>query len=287
MDVYASRTDYQGLTPDTKDTAITFVPRTTQTRANVKAGGTVGAGRRGFVDWEVRAGIDLYEDLPDDPATPVFDPFPFDDTSAVGGLVGWRSEISPRNTLGVSLGAAYFGYETRDSVEGETLRLVGTCQISPLWLLDYFVGASRAASLGDSITGFSFDATIEYAAGRASTFSAGARQVFAPGTGVGAATQDRGVWIAYAHAPTAKGLSGSAIGGYWQRDELQFGTTGPANDTESFTVNGTIGWNFNRYLALDANYAYIDQSTRGGGPASLDTNYSAYGLFLRWAIRGR
>jgi len=287
LDVYASRTDYQGASQDTKDAAITFVPRTTLTQGNVKAGGTVGAGRRGFVDWELRAGLDKYTDVKDDPATTALDGFDFNDTTAFGGRVAWRSEVSARNTLGFGVLASLFGYETGPNVVVEAIGLVGTCEISTFWRLDYAAGASRAVSDADSIDGFSFDATFEYAAGKETTLSAGARQVFAPGTGIGAATQDRGVWIGYAHAPTAKGLSGSVVGGYWQRDELAFGSAGPTNNTESLNVNGMLGWNFNRYLALEANYAYIDQSSRDGSIASLDTNYSSYGLFLRWAIRGR
>jgi len=287
LDVYASRTDYQGLSQDTKDAAVTFVPRTTLTQASVKAAGTTGAGRRGFVDWEVRAGLDKYDDVKDNPATAASDPVDYNDTTAFGGRVAWRGELSARNTLGVGVLASLFGYETGPNVVVEAIGLVGTCEINSFWRLDYAAGASRAVSDADSIDGFSFDATVEYAAGKETTVSGGARQVFAPGTGIGAATQDRGVWFGYAHAPTAKGLSGSALGGYWQRDELAFGTTGPTNNTESFNVNGTLGWKFNRFLALEANYAYIDQSSRDSSIDSLDTNYSSYGVFLRWAIRGR
>jgi hypothetical protein len=112
--------------------------------------------------------------------------------------------------------------------------------------------------------------------------------VFAPGTGLGGSTQDRGVWIAFGHAPVGNGLSGSVLGGYWQRTELQFATSTPsAGDSESFNINGTLGWEFNRYLSINAAYAFIDQNGRNGAPESLDTNYSSYGLYLRWIFRGR
>jgi len=295
VDLYLSRTDYQGLTPDTKDTAITFVPRTTLTQGSVRVGGTIAAGRRGSVDLLFRGGVDRYDDVKDDPSTAAIETHDFNDTNMIGGRVAWRSDISPRNSLGVGLDAVRFGYEIGPAVDVETLGLVGTCQAGELWLLTYAAGGSRASRENDSISGFSFDATIAYAAGRASTFSAGARQVFAPGTGVGTSTQDRGAWVSYAHAPSARGLSGSVVGGYWQRDVLEFGstTTGPTPpaDSASFNLNGTLGWKFNRYLTLDAAYAYIDQSARNEPDpvvaASLETNYSSYGLYLRWAIRGR
>ena len=80
------------------------------------------------------------------------------------------------------------------------------------------------------------------------------------------------------------------LGGYWQRDELQFGSSTPATgagDTESFNLNGTLGWEFNRYISINAAYAYIYQRGRNVESTSLDTNYSSYGLYLRWIFRGR
>jgi hypothetical protein len=296
FDMYVSRTDYQGLTPSTQDEAVAFVPRTTLTQGSVKVSGSHRAGRRGFVDWHLRGGADRYKDLSDNPATTVLDvngvnvpdPVNFNDATAFGGRIGWRSELSPRNTLGAALDFAHFGYEFTPSVAVESVGLVGTSQVGPLWTIEYAAGVSRATLEGDSISGFSFNATIEYEVERASTFSAGARQVFAPGTGLGGSTQDRGVWVAYGHAPTARGLSGSVLGGYWQRSELAFATTTvTAGDSASFTLNGTLGWSFNRFLALNGAFAFIDQSGRNGAPESLNTNYSSYGLYLRWAIRGR
>jgi hypothetical protein len=296
FDMYVSRTDYQGLTQNTQDQAVAFVPRTTLTQGHVKVTGTHGAGRRGFVDWQLRGGTERYKDLSDNPATTVLDvngvnvsdPVDFNDSTSFGGRLAWRSELSARNTLGAALDVAHFGYESTPSVVVETVGLVGTSRVGQLWTLEYAAGASRATMEDDSISGFSFNATIEYEVERASTFSAGARQVFAPGTGLGGSTQDRGVWVAYGHTPTAKGLSGSVVGGYWQRSELAFASsTVTAGDSQSFNVNGSLGWNFNRYLALNAAYAFIDQSGRNGAPESLDTHYSSYGLYLRWAIRGR
>jgi len=292
LDAYVSRTDYQGLTQDTKDQATTFVPRTTLSQANLRVAGTHGAGRRGFVDWQLRGGLEKYDDVKDNPSTALLDESrDFNDSTDVGGRIAWRSELTARNTLGAALDVAQFGYENTPSVIVESIGLVGTCQVGPRWMLDYSAGGSRAASDADSISGFSFDAKIAYAIEQASTFSAGARQVFAPGTGLGGSTQDRGVWIAYGHAVSAKGISGSVLGGYWQRNELRFatGTTtaSPPADSASYTVNGSIGWSFNRYLALNGAYTFIDQSLRDGASSSLNTKYSTYGLYLRWAIRGR
>jgi len=292
LTTYVSSTDYQGLTPDTTDQATTYVPRTTLSQANLKVSGTHGAGRRGFVDWQLRGGFDRYDDLSDNPATTgVVDPVEFNDATAFGGLIAWRGELTARNTLGVALDVAQFGYESTPSAVVEFIGLVGTSELSSFWMLDYSAGASRANVEGDSISGFSFEAKIAYQVAQASTFKAGARQAFAPGTGLGGPTQDRGVWVAFAQAPTARGLSGSVLAGYWQREELAFASSPVAADSSSYTVNGSIGWNFNRYLELDAYYAFVDQSARNVAdptPApTLDTQYDSYGIYLRWAIRGR
>ena len=213
--------------------------------------------------------------------------FDFNDSTDFGGRVAWRGELSVRNSLGVGLEVASFGYELKPGVLVESLGIVGACQANESRLLEYSVGATRATSDRESIDGVSFDAKLAYAIGRASTFSAGARQVFAPGTGLTGTTQDRGVWVSYGHVPTGWGLSGSVVGGYWQRDELRFAGAGSNQDSAAFTVNGAIGWKFNRYVTIDWAYAFVDQRARNASSAALDTSYSNYGLFLRWAIRGR
>ena len=149
---------------------------------------------------------------------------------------------------------------------------------------------------GDAeVSGFSFDLTVEYTAMQESLFSGGARQVFSPGTGVPTTTpgavgisttsQDRGLWFSYSHSPTARGLSGAVLGGYWVREVVDFGTSSTGAASHSINVTGNIGWKFNRFITLTGNYAFVDQSTKE--PSSLDTSYSSYGVFLHWAIRGR
>jgi len=285
---YVRRTDSQGQTADTADRATTFVPRSTQTLATFGANGTVPAGRRGFVDWQLRVGVDLYEDAPDDPTTAAVDPIEFNDDTFVGGAIAWQRKLSFRNTLGLGFRATHFGYESTPTVVAGTFGLVGTCQASQSWKLNYAAGASRATSNGDSTDGFSFDIRIEYVAGEASTLSAGARQGYSPGRGFGGATQDLGVWISYAYNNnTGRGLNGSVVGGYWRRDALQVASASTSGDTETLNVRGSIGWAFNRYVALDGAYMYVDQLGTNGADPALDTNYSSYGLYLRWAIRGR
>ena len=284
---YFARTDYQGQTADTADRATTFVPRSTQTLATVSADGTVPAGRRGFVDWQLRVGVDLYEDVPDDPATTAPDQIDFNNDTFVAGAIAWRRKLSVRNTLGLGFRAAHFGYESTPTVVGGTFGMVGDSQLGRSWKLAYAVGASRASSDGDSTDGFSFDIRIGYQAGEASTFSVGARQGYSPGRGFGGATQDLGAWISYGRSSIARGITGSVVAGYWQRNALQLASTSTSGDTETFNVRGSIGWAFNRYVALDGAYMYVYQLGTNGAASALDTNYSSYGLYLRWAIRGR
>ena len=311
VDGYAARTDYQGATQLKPDVATTFVPRTTLTRGDAKIGGNIPAGKRGFVDLEARGYVELYKDLDDNPATEIVgDQVDFVDTTAGTASIAWRTEINPRNTIGVTVEGSYFDYEndvlvqlpplgsvvvSPESVLVETLAIVGTSQPGEYWQLSYLVGGSRAESGDAEISGFSFDLTVEYTAMQESLFSGGARQVFSPGTGVptttpgavgiSTTTQDRGVWFSYSHSPTARGLSGAVIGGYWVREVLDFGASSTGAATHSINVAGNIGWKFNRFITLTGNYAFVDQSTQQ--PSSLETSYSSYGVFLNWAIRGR
>lgn len=292
IDAYAARTDHQGQTTDNADTATTFVPRTTETQANLKFAGTHGAGRRGLLDWALRGEGFVYEDVINDPATAANEAFDFNNSMSGGGRLGWRGEISERNTLGAAVDVVYFGYESGPGVGVGTVGLVGTYQASASWLIDYAAGYSRAESDGFAVNGISFNGRVDYSVlEKKSTLSAGARQVFAPGTGLGGATQDRVVWVSYGHTPTARGISGSLLASYSQRDTVQFGPSPPGGDTSSASASGTIGWMFSRFLSLNAYGAYVDQTSRNEPDpvlaAALETSYASYALFLRWAIRGR
>jgi hypothetical protein len=291
VDLYAARTDFQPQTVQTADIATTYVPRTTLTHADLRIGGTIDFGPRGFVDWQVRGGADLYDDIKDNPATPLVETQNFDNAIAAGGRFAWRYELSSRNTLGLGLDFTTFGYELAPRVISEWLGLVGTCEMSRLWKLDYSAGATRALANGVLIDAASLSANVAYTAGEATTFGAGLRQEFAPGTGIGGATQDRGAWISVARVPPARGLSGSFVSGYWLRDALAFepagSATAPLDDSAALTINSAIGWTFNRYLAIDAAYVFVDQKARNGASAALDTQYGSYALRLRWAMNGR
>ena len=284
---YVERTQYQGQTAETAARAKTFVPRSTQFLAAVTVDGTVPAGRRGLVDWQVRTGLDRYTGVPVDPTTTAPAAVEFNDGNWAAGNAAWRKEVSARNTLGFGVGVGYFGYETTPNVVVASLGVVGTSQTGPLWTLNYVLGASRASSDSGSDDGFSFDVTMDYAAGRASTFRAGARQSYSPGTGLGGATQDLGAWVSYASTRTSKGLFGSVLGGYWLRDSLQGVSATTEGDTATLNVRGSLGWEFNRYISLEGAYAFVDQSGTNGAAPGLDTTYSSYGVYLRWAIRGR
>lgn len=293
IDAYVSRTDRQGQTVDNADTATTFVPRTTESQANLRFAGTVGAGRRGLLDWQLRGEAFVFDDTDDDPNTAaVNEAFDFNNSTSGGGRLGWRGELSERNTLGAAVDVAYFAYESGPSVGVGTVGVVGTYQASASWLIDYAAGFSRAESDGYAVNGISFNGRVDYTVlDKESTFSAGARQVFAPGTGLGGATQDRVAWLSYGHTPNARGISGSALASYSQRDTVQFGPAPPGGDTSSASASGTIGWVFNPYLSLNAYGAYVDQTSRNEPDpvlaATLETSYASYALFLRWAIRGR
>jgi hypothetical protein len=318
FNVYGTRTDYQGATPLNPDAATTFLPRTTLTRGDARIGGNIAAGKRGFVDLQLRGAVELYDDLDDNPATPnvAGDPVDFVDTTAGAASIAWRTEVSPRNTIGVTVDGSYFDYENEvtrvelidvppgyfilppghpENVLVETLGVVGTSQPGEYWQLSYLVGWSRAESGDFNVSGFSFDLTAEYTALRETTFSGGARQVFSPGTGVptgtadgvgiSTTTQDRGIWVSYAHSPSARGLSGAVVGGFWQREVVNFEESSTGAASNSINVTGNVGWKFNRFITLSANAAFVDQSTKQS--SSLETNYLSYGFFLNWAIRGR
>ena len=283
----ASRTEYQGQTADRPDRPITFVPRTTETRVGCDVGGTVSVGRRALLDWSVRAGASFFDDLADNPATPAVDPVDYNDSTNVGGRTAWRHEISEQASIGVGLDLTYFGYEQFSGVFVESVGLVGSNELGRSSTLTYAAGASRSSSDGDASTDFAFSATFTRDFTEDSSLSTGARQSIAPGTGLGGATQDRGAWLSYGHESPARGLTGSVLGGYWQRIGVDFAGSTSGGDTETINVTGSLGWRFNRFVSLDTYYAYVDQSALHGTDPGLETSYSSYGVYVRWAMRGR
>ena len=56
------------------------------------------------------------------------------------------------------------------------------------------------------------------------------------------------------------GLTGSVLAGYWQRTGLPLGGFPTQGDTQTLNANGSIGWSFNRYVALNAVYIFNGQS---------------------------
>ena len=308
VDGFVARTDHQGQRPYAPDSATTFVPRTTETTGRIAVGGTVAAGPRGLVDWYARAEGRGYEDLADNPATTVLVPpvtgvnvpDPVDFINSVEATAGaaWRFRYSERGSVGVFLEVSAFEYEDSTvqltpgvfsdqdtpGVVVESLGVTGTYEASWNSTFTYSAGAFRASSEGDSVTDPTIDAEIRYPIDQSSNLAAGVRQTCSPGTGLAATTRDRGAWISYAHTAEVRGISGTVLAGYWQREAL-LSSAGDASTT-STSVTGTIGWSFNRYVGLNGAYSFIDQSSGGGAPSSLDTNYSSYGIYLRWAIRG-
>ncbi len=283
-----SRTQYQGQTSYAADRPTTFVPRTTETGARASVGGTVAAGRRALFDWQARAAHQRFKDLSDNPATPAtIDPVDFNDSTAFGALARWRHQLSERASLGLGLDVAHFGYETSSGAFVESLGLAGTYLTARTVTLTYAAGVTRAAADGDAITGLSVEGAVTHTVSVRASVSGGVRQSFAPGTGLGGPTQDRGAWVSCSRTAPVRGLSGSLLGAYWQRDGLELGTAQAQGDTTTIGVSGAIGWSFNRYVALNGAGSFVDQSGRNGADPSLDTSYGSYGVYLRWAIRGR
>jgi hypothetical protein len=273
-----ARTDTQGVTSYNVDRPSTLVPRTTVTRGFASAVGSVGVGPRALVDWQVRGAIDRYKDVAG---------VTFQDSSSLALVGGWRDQLSERQTLGLALMVEGFGYSSASSVIVETLGLTGTYKAGRVTDLTYAVGATHSTSEGISSTNGAFSLAVTRSITDVSTLNAGASQSVNPGTGLSGASLDTGAWIGYTHTAPRRGITGTLYGAYWYRAGVDLGaTTAPATDTAD--VTGTLGWNFNRFLALHVGASWTYQNTRSTtASGALDTQYGSYGLTLHWAIRGR
>ena len=279
----ATRSDVQGIQDYNTDRPVTFVPRTTTYRFAGDAGGTVGLARRNLVDWDVRLQSDRYSRR----ATTTLQ-----DSSSIGALGGWRYEASEKSTLGLAVRLDWFIYARnttppRSDIVSETLAFVGTQATGRTTELDYGAGASFSASAGRTLTNPTFYFSVKSKRSETMTIDAGVRQAVGAGPGVGGGSLDRGAWIAFARVPGQRGLQASAYAGYWFRTALAFDPQQASAEIRTADVTGTVGWTFNRYVSLNAAYAFVDQKSAASAAPNSDTNYSSYGVYVRWAIRGR
>jgi hypothetical protein len=274
--VAAGSINSEGLANPNADRSLTFLPRTTITEGYGTVSGSVGAGRRGFVDWLVSARVNRYDDVPG---------VVFNNSTSAGALGGWRYELSERSTLGFAVGVEWFGYEVTDDTLSTTVALTGTHELGRETTMTYAAGATRTTTAGDSSTSGRFLLSFARALTETSNLNAGVRQSVTPGTGLQAATNDTGGWVSYTPWNPRNGLYGALDGAYWLRKTLPTDTA-PTTSTETLNVAGALGWRFTRYLSLSAAYAYYFQKDRSDATSTLNTRYASYGLFLRWAIRG-
>lgn len=302
----AIRTEFQGIRSFNADRPTTLVPRTTVTRVHTAVAGTVAASRRSMIDWGIGGGLNRYDSV----AGVMFQNDRF--TFARGA---WRYALSERSTIGPGFDVGWVGY---DSVAGggnasvtpipnavtETLSLVGTHSAGRYVTVDYAAGITRTVQEGDASTDGTFRVVVRRVIEAESELRAGVGRGVSPGSGLGGISLDTGGWITYSRTPSRRGLSGSLNGGYWYREDVRGVTSPPptamsptttaGTNTKTLDLSGSVGWNFNRFLALNAACSYVDQTTsyaaqttEPSAPSALGTRYVTYGLYIRWALRGR
>lgn len=272
FDLNAYRTERQGVRPTSPSDPATFVPRSMQLHVGARAHGTH-EGRRNVIEWEVRGHLDDYSLST------------LENSSGLGGLVGWRYEVSENSSVGLGLNLDALLYATLPNVYVESIGVVGAHEFNRATSMTYAVGVSRTDSEGTNATNFACDVAVSRSVTDVSSLTAGVRQAVSDGSGLGGVTLDTGGYVSYSHDAPRRGLSGSVVAGYWRRDPVAVGAASATASTNTLSAGASIGWNFNRFLALNFAYAFSDQTS--SDPATLDTRYSSYGLNLLWAIRGR
>jgi hypothetical protein len=165
--------------------------------------------------------------------------------------------------------------------------LVGTHATGRSTELDYGAGASVSQSAGSTVTNPTFYINDKSKRSETMTVDAGLRQAVGAGPGVGGGSLDRGAWVAFTRAPALRGLQASAYASYWFRRALEFDPQQSSAEVRTADVTGTVGWTFSRYVSLDAAYTFVDQQSPTSSAPNSETTYSSYGVYVRWAIRGR
>ncbi|HEX4824857.1 MAG TPA: hypothetical protein VFV19_11130 [Candidatus Polarisedimenticolaceae bacterium] len=314
FDLDAVRTDHQGVRSTDPQTAVTFVPRTTQTNASAVIRGDH-TGRRNLIGWEVRASMDRFSapnavghttavsctvsaDCDDgdvctidscvnnvcqhglDQSNPACH---LQDSTGAGASASWRYALTERSSLGLGLDAQVYTFDGLPTAYVESLGVVGAHTFSRTLSMTYIAGAAFAGSGNESDTEPVGDVTLSRATSETTTLSAGARRWVSQGSGIGGASLDQGAYVNYAYSPLHRGANGGVTAGYWKRDPLSISASANAVSTDTLSANLYFGWNFNQYLSLNANYAYSDQTSSQN---ALNTQFGSYGAYLRWSILG-
>jgi hypothetical protein len=295
FDMYVSRTDYQGLTQNTQDQAVAFVPRTTLTQGPSRSPARTAPGTA--ASWtgsseRAPSATRISRTTRRRPCSTVRvnvpDPVDFNDPSSFGGRIAWRGEISPETPWASPWTPRQFGYDYELTPAWWSIRgLVGTSRVGELWTLEYAVGASPGDHGGDSISAFRSMRRSNTRVGEPSTFSAGADRCSRRAR-ASAARRKIAASGSLSARSVANGLSGSVLGGYWQRSELAFASsTVTAGDSRVVQRERLFGLEFNRLRRAQRRLRVHRPERPQRRPESLDTHYSSYGTLSPLAIRGR
>jgi len=313
FDLDASRTERQGVRPTDPADTTTFVPRSLQTHVTIRGHGRHEA-RRNIVDWELRGTLDdfsqAHQATGTQPTVCTTDAecddgnACTDDTCAAGlcafaqnhscdlqgstgarALTTWQYAVTENHSVGLGLVFETFWYEVLPTTYNESLGLVGESSFGRFTTMTYAAGVCDTTSSGVSDTNVVGNLHISRAFSEDSTLAAEVRRSASQGSGLGGVSIDQGGYLEYGYSPNRRGVTAAIIAAYWKREPPdQAGTSGTPSTT-TISTNATLGWNFNRFLSLNLNHLYSDQSS--SSPTTLDTRYSSYGLHLSWAIRGR
>jgi hypothetical protein len=312
VEVDGIRTDHQGVRATDPSTAVTFVPRTTQTHFSAIIRGDH-TGRRNLLGWELRGTLDDFQE----PKTPAgFVPPPtcltdidcddgnsctldsciaatcqyarnsncdLQNSTSAGARGSWRYQLTERSAIGLAVDVEAIMYDVLPTAYVEMLGIVGAHTFTRAMSMSYTIGGAYTSSGNDNDTNVVGDVTLTRNITNVSNLSAGLRRWVTQGSGVGGVSLDQGGYLAYDYNPRRRGINGSVVAGYWQRDPVPIGASAATASSDTLSATGVVGWNFNQYVSLNGVIAYADQTS---SDATLDTRYASYGINLRWSIRG-
>jgi len=280
--LYASRSQNQGIDPQDAGLPVSLVPRTTLERYRAQWGGSTASDRRSSWIWQVRGEANRGEDT---------DAVDFEDSTLGAALVGWARAVSARTNWSLRYGFQVIEFETAESFRTHNLRV----QLNHAFGL-YVQGVLALGTFYSDSGGSTFsDPALEASVARSGATNwgarAGIRTTVSTGSGSGGATRDGVVFVDYSKTDRSGRLSFRAEGSFTRREELD-PAGGDPRDLDTLLTREEFGWNFQRAWRFGVFHSYVDQRRTAAGAAGTEpvlvaAGYHAGGLFVRWTRQRR
>ncbi len=212
----------------------------------------------------------------------------FEDSEAADAEFGTARQLSPRTSLGWRYRFQNLSFEDRPSARVHALEFTGAWRPGRVWKVELALGAQTASARGNIGQRSDIDPSAQliltFERSEASALSLGLRQTISSGTGLSAATRDRGGFLLWKGSTRRRRFAAEVAATHWRRDPLFVSDTG---GTKGSRFSESALWNLGPHVSVGLYHQFVDQDRLAAAPEPLATRYHSWGTVVRWTSEGR